>query len=310
MTMGIMRDVLRAVKSKTRVRVRKGNEVKTTVRVRALKERTTTTVRRPQGLVLYRGTSLLDGSPIAVVAVGLARRSKNGKTGQMVQVYVLADGDESPIDAVKSGADAAVCGSCPLRGKSCYVNVAQAPLSIYRAVKRGSYPMFHPPAHLHLFVGRHIRFGAYGDPAAVPLRVWRLLANVSAGWTGYTHQWRTCNKEYRRYLMASCETALQREQAVSMGWRTFRARLAHEPLEQGEFSCPASAEEGRRLTCEECGACDGAKPSPRAASPSIIFHAPDNGAGDWMRSNYEHTVARLHAEEEAASRRVSLPLAG
>jgi hypothetical protein len=130
------------------------------------------------------------------------------------------------------------------------------------------------------------------------------VANVSAGWTGYTHQWRSCNEEYRRYLMASCETALQREQAVSMGWRTFRARLAHEPLEKGEFSCPASAEEGRRLTCEECGACDGAKPSPRAASPSIVFHAPGNGAGDWMRSNYERTVTRL--QEEEASRRVPL----
>jgi hypothetical protein len=46
MTMVIVKDVLRAVKSKTRVRVRKGNEVKTTVRVRDLKERTKTTVRK------------------------------------------------------------------------------------------------------------------------------------------------------------------------------------------------------------------------------------------------------------------------
>jgi hypothetical protein len=282
--MVIVREMLRAVKARAR--------------------------RRPQGLVLYRGASLLDGSPIVVVAVGLSRKSKNGKTGHMVQVYILPDNGEDPIRAVKSGGDAAICGDCVHRGRSCYVNVAQAPLAIYRALKRGSYPTFYPPAHLHLFAGRHVRFGAYGDPAAVPLRVWRLLANVSAGWTGYTHQWRTCNEEYRRYLMASCETARQREQAMAKGWRTFRTRLAHEPLEQGEFSCPASAEEGRRLTCEQCGACDGAKSSLRAASPSIIYHAPNNGAGEWMRSNYERTVTRLHAEEEAASRRVSLPLAG
>jgi hypothetical protein len=216
---------------------------------------------------------------------------------------------EDPIQAVKSGGDAAICGDCVHRGKSCYVNVAQAPLAIFRAVLQGAYPLFHAPAHLHLFSGRYLRLGSYGDPAAVPIRVWKLLCGVARHWTGYTHQWRTCNPEYRRFLMASCETALQREQAMSKGWRTFRARLAHEPLEKGEFSCPASAEEGRRLTCEECGACDGAKTSPSAASPSIIYHAPNNGAGDWMRSNYERTVTRLHAEAEAG-RRVSLPLTG
>ena len=271
---------------------------------------TTTTpkvcARRPQGLILYRGPSLLDGSPIVAVAVGLSRRSKNGKTGAMVQVYILADGDENPIDAVKSGSDSSICGNCAHRGRSCYVNVAQAPLAIWGAVKRGSYPLFSPPRHLHLFMGRHVRFGSYGDPAAVPIYVWRLLANVSAGHTGYTHQWRTCDPEYGTLLMASVETVVQREEARGMGWRTFRARLEGEPLAKGEFICPASAEAGRRLTCEGCRACDGATGSPDAASPCIVYHSPDNGAGRWMRSHYEATVARLREEEKG--RRFALPL--
>src|SRR5262245_27962174 len=90
--------------------------------------------KRPQGVVLYRGASLLNGSAVVVVAVGLARKSKNVKTGNMVQTYILADNEEDPVQAVKSGADPAICGDCPHRGRSCYVNVAQAPLSIYRAV--------------------------------------------------------------------------------------------------------------------------------------------------------------------------------
>ncbi len=302
---------VRAERVRIKKRVRTTTAVKTTVKVKEVRERSRTTVAtRPQGVVLYRGPSLLDGSPIVVVAVGLARRSKNAKTGADVQTYILADQGENPIQAVNSGADRSVCGDCPHRGVSCYVNLARAPLAVYRAVQRGAYPTFHPPAHLHLFAGRFVRLGAYGDPAAVPLRVWKLICGVASQWTGYTHQWRSCDQELRHYCMASVETANQREQAVTMGWRTFRVRLAQEALEEGEFACPASEEEGRRLTCEECGACDGAKASPKAASPSIRFHAPHNAAGDWMRRNYQATVARLREEEQAASRRFSLPLAG
>ncbi len=307
----VVRKKVRAERLRIKKTVRTTTTVKTTVKVKEVRERSrTTTSRKVQGVVLHRGPSLLDGSPIVVVAVGLDRKSKNAKTGAAVQTYILSDQGENPLQAVNSGADRSVCGDCPHRGLTCYVNLARAPLAVYRAVQRGSYPLFHPPAHLHLFAGRFVRLGAYGDPAAVPLRVWRLICGVATHWTGYTHQWRICDQELRHYCMASVETAHQRERAVAMGWRTFRVRLAQEPLEPGEFSCPASEEEGRRLTCEQCGACDGAKASPKAASPSIVFHAPHNAAGDWMRRNYKATVARLHEEEQAASRRVSLPLAG
>src|SRR5262245_54038294 len=52
---------------------------------------------RPNGVVLYRGPSLLNGKPIVCVAVGLTRRSKNQKTGGAIQTYILGDDGLDPI---------------------------------------------------------------------------------------------------------------------------------------------------------------------------------------------------------------------
>ena len=100
--------------------------VKTTKTVRIV--RTVKTVRHgsvPRESFL-RGPSLLDGQPIVAVAVNLARKSKNPKTGNMVGTYILADGEENPITTQKTGGDASICGNCPHRGGTCYVNVTQA----------------------------------------------------------------------------------------------------------------------------------------------------------------------------------------
>src|SRR5258708_3412884 len=71
--------------------------------------------RKPNGLVLYRGPSLLNGQGIVCIATGLARKSKNATTGPVVQTYILPDGKASPLMALDSGANAAVCGDCPHR---------------------------------------------------------------------------------------------------------------------------------------------------------------------------------------------------
>ena len=56
-----------------------------------------------------------------------------------------------------------------------------------------------------------------------------------------------------------------------MGWRYFRVRRADDPLLAGEIVCPASAEGGKRRTCETCKACAG-NPNERGASVVIIAH--------------------------------------
>ena len=66
-------------------------------------------------LILYAGPSMLDGSPIVVIATGIGNKSKNSKTGGMIQTHIIRS-DMKPMDAIWSGADASICGDCPHRG--------------------------------------------------------------------------------------------------------------------------------------------------------------------------------------------------
>lgn len=235
--------------------------------------------RKPKvnGVVLYRGPSMLDGSPIICIATGLAKRSKNGKTGALVQTYILRE-DMSPIAAVRLGADDAICGNCAARGilhdgklidRWCYVNHSQAPYEIWKSYHRGIYPAQWDSA---TFAGRKVRAGSYGDPAAVPFHVWERVFADTIGRTGYTHQWRRF-PELAAFVMASCDSEADVFAARLLGFRTFRTRFEFEPVLTGEFKCPASKEAGKRLTCTDCLACDGnANAAKRKASPVIVAH--------------------------------------
>lgn len=220
---------------------------------------------------LWEGRSAFDGRPIVAIATGLTRTSQNTKTGDMIQIWILPRWI-SPARALDYGADASVCGSCPLRSGACYVRI-HTPLSVWRAYHR------HPRRHLEPadIVGRVVRLGAYGDPAALPLAVWEELLPYTAGHTGYTHAWRTCDPAYRGILMASCDTPADYRDARATGWRTFRSRLWHEALLPGEIACPASAEAGHRTTCADCGLCDGSRGSSDGRRDiTILAHGSDN----------------------------------
>lgn len=230
-------------------------------------------VQRHNGAVIYQGPSRLDGQPIVAVVTGLRDRSDNPKTGDMLQTYVLR-ADVPPLDAVESGADASVCGDCVHRkvngAGSCYVNVGQGPRAVYAAYSEDSYPTLDP---VGLGAGRIVRLGTYGDPVAVPIEVWDGLLTGSLGHSGYTHQWKyAIAREYRRLLMASVETEAQMRFARRKGWRTFRVKNADEPALRGEAVCPASEEAGRRKTCQECLACDGAREGDRRVGIVIAVH--------------------------------------
>ena len=233
-----------------------------------------------QGVILYDGPSALDGKPIVAIATGLKHPSANRKTGPMVQTFILR-ADVPPVEAIKCGADASVCGDCPHRKAnrgSCYVNVGQSPSSVWHAYKRGVYPEL-TKAGLGFFRGRAVRFGAYGDPVAVPYRVWASIVRVAGRWTGYTHQWHRCSWHYRRFLMASCDSPDEQQTATGRGWRTFRVRTVAEPIQSGEFVCPASDEGSKRTTCERCCACNGTRMDARrsAGSPVIVVHGATAG---------------------------------
>jgi hypothetical protein len=234
---------------------------------------------RSNGLVLYRGPSRLDGRSIVAVLTGLRRRSRNAKTGPMLQTWILRERVD-PVRAAHTGADASVCGACPLRSspsisRRCYVNLGQAPLAIYAALRRGAYPRASDAARIQAAAAGHaVRLGSYGDPAAVPTWIWTALVSRASSWTGYTHQWARSDFDARLLdlCMASVETDadIADLRARHPGARYFRIRRPGSGLARGEMQCPASAEAGHRLGCAECGACAGR--SKRGRSISITAH--------------------------------------
>jgi len=212
-------------------------------------------MKKPNGYVIYQGPSIIDGSPIVVVAV---MKSRNEKTGNMVQTFIMRQ-DVHPGEALK-GADYSVCGDCkhrPSKDGTCYVEVGKSVSAVWKAYHRGSYPRI-DPSELPL-AGRKIRLGTYGDPAAVPRAVWDDSVPNADGHTGYSHQWLESFMQsgMGRYVMASVDSVDELKAAQRMGYRTFRVRGAEEALDEAEIACPASDEAGNKTQCERCKLCAG-----------------------------------------------------
>lgn len=231
------------------------------------------------GVILYRGPSMLDGAPIAVIACRIDAASDNAKTGAMVQTFIIRS-DLSPLAAIDTGLDASICGSCIHRGnretgaaRTCYVNVGRSVMAVYGALSRGRYAEpgtdYDPSILPDLFEGSAFRAGTYGDPAAAPFEVWAHASAKARARTGYTHQWRDARfSAFRSLCMASADSVTDKEEAEFLGWRTFRVRAKGAPVLRGEVTCPASKEAGAKTTCAECKACGGT--SARARAPIVI----------------------------------------
>jgi len=244
------------------------------------------------GAIFYRGPSLLTGDPIVGVVTGLDRGSHNAKTGPMAQAWILRP-DLPPMDAKRQNLDDAICGDCKLRGhdgvdSGCYVTPWIAPNAVYKRFITGDYFDAAWPETQALLEGRHVRLGAYGDPAAIPFEIWRMLLASVAGHVAYTHQWKICDPRLKTIAMASVDTVDEFHVAHLAGWRTFRVRLSNDPLlisnkrlrarNQSvplEFVCPASDEAGHKVSCVDCQLCRGT--SSPARSVAIIAHGkPSN----------------------------------
>ena len=222
----------------------------------------------PNGVVVYEGKSQLDGSPIVAILTGLKRKSANSKTGALAQLFIL-DATHAPHDAQRTGDDASVCGACPFRpydqttDKRCYVKTWQGPLAVWKAWKGGRYGNTSLQNGAHALLtspDEGVRFGAYGDPAALPSWVLEALSTActTAGkrWTGYTHQWRDTRHVWTsRYLMASCESSADVTAARALGFRAFTAYpTAANPAELEGILCPNLS---HGVSCSKCRLCDG-----------------------------------------------------
>lgn len=246
-------------------------------------------VSPPTGFVIYEGPSLLTGEPIVCIATV---HSGNGKTGDMVQTWIMLP-EVDPITGNRIGADVAICGKCPsmgrprpdadkgfAEGRACYVELAHAPLSIYGAYRRGSYPRVVGHAAIAAVgAGRKVRLGAYGDPAALPSYINSSLISAAAGHTAYSHQSEWQGSAFdASTMMVSADSLEAARAAWAMGARTFRVVGDLSEMVAGrEAPCPATdeirARTGKETQCVDCMLCGGAK--VRAKSMVIVAH----GAG-------------------------------
>lgn len=221
------------------------------------------------------GAKVWENSKIFFALTSLNGKSENGKTSGTVQSWILAKG-EKPSEAVKSGKDKLICGDCPMRGdkgknRGCYVVPFMGPNAVYAAADQYCGEVTKSDLTL--------RFGSYGDPAMVPFRVIERLAKKFKNSLGYTHQWRDPRvKKYAKYLMASVESPEGKKQANETGFRTFRVMPAGAKLEADEILCPASKEAGFKLTCAQCGLCNGNR-TGRKNNVAIYAHGSPVAAG-------------------------------
>ena len=225
--------------------------------------------RKPNGVVLYEGPSMLDGEPIVVIVTGLCR-TDNRKTGTMLQTWIMLQ-DTPPCDAANQNLDGSICGTCKHRTwGTCYVNLGHSPYNVYKAYKRGSYPVADINV-IRSIADRTLRVGSYGDPAAVPEPVLRHLVRSVKGVTGYTHQWKKSNLHLANYCMASVDSIAEARRAKALGFRTFRIVLEGEDLLPDEYHCPADKKSGGNTTCDICLGCDGLF-NGKKKNPVIVLH--------------------------------------
>jgi hypothetical protein len=235
-------------------------------------------LKSSNGVVLFRARSIYNGEKLVAIMTGLNKPSANVKVGPSYQIFILTE-DKNPMDALKSGDDATICGDCLHRGSSCYVQVQQAPNTVWEAYRRGNYPDV--DWEKLRFRKQLVRLGAYGDPGIVPFEAWgplfEAIKRAKIPHTGYTHAWRYCDERYRRVLQASVDFEEDLVVAQSAGWRTFRVMTPGSALAPGEFLCPASTESAHKfntiMTCGQCMTCNGKKDdADQRGSPAIYVH--------------------------------------
>jgi hypothetical protein len=221
---------------------------------------------RQNSYIAWEGNSLIDGSPIVLILTGFVFPSFNKKTGsEMIQSWILQQ-EFVPTHAAKEGLEVGICGSCPMRMSeigSCYVNLLGVN-RVYRKYQSGGYSKLSNNEIEVLRRYRYpIRLGSYGDPTAIPLKVWEPIILASGKYTGYTHNWRRTNSLWKQYLMASVHSIPEAQEAQNLGWRTFRIIAPDTPLSDNEILCRHTEDD--RVQCSTCLLCDGKSSKPNIA---------------------------------------------
>ena len=214
---------------------------------------------------------------IIVFTVGKTSNKKIAKpTEKIMQTYSYSIGQFNeaikPKTTLKDffGQDKAVCGDCPFalnngaKLTDCYTHKFtqySGFLSQLRSVARefGSVdkiPTFDRDmlnSIAYASIDKFVRFGSYGEPSLIPIKLIRMISGRAKNWTGYTHQWAK-KREYSHFFMASTHDLTQEKFATDMGFRSF---VSSETPLPNLVSCPASKEGGFVTNCSKCGLCSG-----------------------------------------------------
>lgn len=186
---------------------------------------------------------MLDGQEIQVVLYAF-NHATNRKTGRLIEAAVLL-ANIKPSDAAASGRDRAVCGDCPGRLTNwnfCYRSPGHDIDKTWETIRNAQAVGVAEARRIVRESGLPIRFGSYGDFAAVPLEILEALALAArkpdGSWnhTGFTHQWSHPNFDpcVLAYLDASVEFAGEREELK----RLFPGTKTHRLLAQPEYILP------------------------------------------------------------------------
>lgn len=215
----------------------------------------------PNGVIVYDGPSMLDGSPVVVVLTSLRGKSRNEKTAgdalPMAQTYVIpramldgmvpgGRGAAAWFINMAAGRDAAACGACELRPSivaaiksqggaapdACYV--LNGPPDVAQGIVNGSYPvvsldMAAGYVRDMLAAGRiaGVRGGSWGDPAAAPFNVHAALHAATRG-VRVTHP---DGRERRAVWTCYTRTWEYAPAVAATGWHRIAMASAHSPAE-------------------------------------------------------------------------------
>jgi hypothetical protein len=150
------------------------------------------------------------------------------------------------------------------------VTLFQAPLAVFNAYHRGAYSNDIDSFYAAIS-NRKVRFGAYGDPAAVNAKLWIDIAGKCLGNTGYTHQaaHAAFDPKILDVVMLSIDTP---EQAIATNNRYFRVKTPDMPALPGEVECLSDSKD---MLCSDCLVCDGGK---KGKSVYINVHGRNSAA--------------------------------
>lgn len=220
--------------------------------------------------------------------------TKNTKTGDVPTLWVGSTREESK----------ASCKGCPLLDSGdCYAQFGTPSIghgSMIRAARKGKRYTLKAALQTSKRSAKMARFGAIGDPAALPMQYLRkaikAVRSVGLDPVGYTHHWRS-KPELAGVFMASCDSLEDCDNAIAMG---YRAAVVLPWDHKGKFTtpqgakgivCPAMAaeEKGKSVTCNDCRLCDGSKSGP-------VIGFPNHGPKD----SHKRRAAKAAAKTVAA----------